>query len=358
MKKCQGCGAVLQSDAPKMIGYTPKIEALYCQRCFRLKHYNDSMVSYRESIEADDILKEINQLNALICFVVDLFDFEAGLFHRIMSQSKNKDILLVATKRDLLPKTMGYEKLSKFILKRCKEENITLKGLVIVEDLVHKAHSINNPSIDNLKEAIHDLREGRDVVMMGMANAGKSTLLNGLLNSTNITTSAHPGTTLGLIEMDYEDFKLYDTPGLKAVGSILTYCDEKDLKTIIPTKTIKPTVFQLKGNQALSLGGLARIQLWGCEDVSCTVYVSNELNVHRGKSENGEELWEKHLGKDLVPCLSDDLTKLKKTTYQGNIDGKDIVVFGCGFVCIKGKVKKVEVITDERVSVTFREAMI
>ena len=358
MKKCQGCGAVLQSEFPKLIGYTPKKDALVCQRCFRLKHYNDSMVSYREGIEVDDVMNEINQLDALICFVVDLFDFEAGLFYRLMAQSKNKDVLLVATKRDLLPKTMGYDKLSKFIMKRCKEVGINLKGVVIVEDLVHKAHSENNPSIENLLEAIHALREGRDVVMMGMANAGKSTLLNGLLKDSKITTSAHPGTTLGLIEMDYEDFKLYDTPGLKSSGSVLTYCDEKDLKTIIPSKTIKPTVFQLKQNQSLSLGGLARIDLWGCEDVSCTVYTSNELNVHRGKCENAEDLWKNHLGKDLVPTLTNDLNKLKKITYQGNIDGHDIVVFGCGFVCVKGKVRKVEVTVDERVNVTFREAMI
>ena len=38
MKKCQGCGAVLQSEFPKLIGYTPKKDALVCQRCFRLKH--------------------------------------------------------------------------------------------------------------------------------------------------------------------------------------------------------------------------------------------------------------------------------------------------------------------------------
>lgn len=358
MKKCQGCGAVLQNENPKLIGYTPKKEADVCQRCFRLTHYNDAMLSFREGIEVDDVLNEVNQLNALICFVVDLFDFEAGLFYRLMAQSKNKDILLVATKRDLLPKTMGYDKLSKFIMKRCKEERILLKGVVIVEDLVRHAQSENNPSLDNLKQAIDALRNGRDVVMMGMANAGKSTLLNGLLRSQKITTSAHPGTTLGLIEIPYEDYMLYDTPGLKSSGSVLTYCEDQDLKKIIPMKTIKPTIFQLNGNQSISLGGLARIDLWGCDKVSCSVYVSNELMVHRGKAENGNELWENHLGKDLVPCLTNDLSNLKHITYQGNIDGKDIVIFGCGFVCIRGFVKKVEVVTDQRVSVTFRERMI
>ena len=358
MRKCQGCGAVLQNDDPKRIGYTPKSEAVLCQRCFRLTHYNDAMISYREGISVDDIFAKINKLDALICYVVDLFDFEAGLFSRIMAQIQNKDILLVATKRDLLPKTIGYDKLSKFLMKRCKEEGILLKGVVVVEDLVHHAQSISNPSMNNLNEAIHALRKNRDVVMMGMANAGKSTLLNALLNGRQITTSAYPGTTLGLIEIAYEDFRLYDTPGLFAGGSVLTYCDEKDLRTIIPFKVIKPIIYQLKGNQSLSIGGIARIDLWGCEEVSATAYFSNEMKVHRGKCENADALWQKHLGKELVPCLSTGMDDLKKTTYQGNINGHDIVIYGLGFVCIRGKVKKAEVIADQRVSVTFREAMI
>lgn len=358
MRKCQGCGAMLQSDDPKKIGYTPKSEAVLCQRCFRLTHYNDAMISMREGISVDEVFAQVNKLSALICYVVDLFDFEASLFSRIMAQSKNKDILLVATKRDLLPKTVGYDKLSKFLMRRCKEEGLFLKGVVVVEDLVHHAQSINNPSVENLLEAIHALRDDKDVVMMGMANAGKSTLLNALLNRKQITTSSHPGTTLGLIEIEYEDFRLYDTPGLFAGGSVLTYCDEKDLKTLIPSKTIKPTVFQLKGNQSLSIGGMARIDLWGCEDVSATAYFSNEIKLHRGKCENADALWQKHLGEELVPCLSENADDLKKTTYQGNIDGHDIVIYGLGFVCIRGKVKKVEVSADKKVSVTFREAMI
>ena len=110
------------------------------------------------------------------------------------------------------------------------------------------------------KPVLHDLNfsieKGELVGLIGLNGAGKSTLLNGLLKDSKITTSAHPGTTLGLIEMDYEDFKLYDTPGLKSSGSVLTYCDEKDLKTIIPSKTIKPMVFQLKQNQSLLLSSL------------------------------------------------------------------------------------------------------
>ena len=43
--KCIGCGATIQTENPKEIGYTPKSSVekmenhiIYCQRCFKLKH--------------------------------------------------------------------------------------------------------------------------------------------------------------------------------------------------------------------------------------------------------------------------------------------------------------------------------
>lgn len=46
---CIGCGAPIQTEDSKALGYTPKAALekgletgqLYCQRCFRLRHYND-----------------------------------------------------------------------------------------------------------------------------------------------------------------------------------------------------------------------------------------------------------------------------------------------------------------------------
>ena len=44
-KICKGCGVVLQSSDAAAIGYTPKMEADYCQRCFRIRHYDDVVIS-------------------------------------------------------------------------------------------------------------------------------------------------------------------------------------------------------------------------------------------------------------------------------------------------------------------------
>ena len=80
---CIGCGAVLQSDDPKKAGYLPaaalkKAEAgetdnVYCQRCFRLRHYNEIMPV---DLNNDDFLALLNSLatkKALVVNVVDLF---------------------------------------------------------------------------------------------------------------------------------------------------------------------------------------------------------------------------------------------------------------------------------------------
>lgn len=47
---CMGCGAKIQTENHEEIGYTPtsvltkmleKEEPVYCQRCFRLRNYNE-----------------------------------------------------------------------------------------------------------------------------------------------------------------------------------------------------------------------------------------------------------------------------------------------------------------------------
>lgn len=48
--------------------------------------------------------------------------------------------------------------------------------------------------------AILKYRKNRNVIFMGVANAGKSTVLNHLLATKDLTTSQNPGTTLDLVQ--------------------------------------------------------------------------------------------------------------------------------------------------------------
>ena len=59
---CIGCGAQIQTENPSELGYTPKSalekgianDEVYCQRCFRLRHYNEIQ---DVSLTDDDFLR-------------------------------------------------------------------------------------------------------------------------------------------------------------------------------------------------------------------------------------------------------------------------------------------------------------
>lgn len=359
IKRCVGCGVILQDKDENIIGYTPKMEKDYCKRCFRITHYDDVVISMKQGIDPDEVLNKIAKIDALILWVVDLFDFEASLLKGLNRHLFGKDIIMIATKRDLLPDTMGNEKLSQFIMRRLKEEGLKVNGIVICEDMANGALSEENNSIEEVKKAIDIFRQNRDVLVMGMANAGKSTLLNALFGKEGqLTTSRHPGTTLDFLAMSYEGYSIYDTPGLTRQDSLLSHVDDALLKLVIPDRPLRARNYQLRHDQSIAVGGFARLDLMGCDQVTCVCYFGDRLNIHRGKVENADELWSKHLGGILSPSLSDDFAEMKMFESVKFVDKMDVVIHGLGWFCITGHVEKIRVYTDKNVDVTFRKAMI
>jgi hypothetical protein len=65
MTNCKGCGAVFQSTDPNAPGYTPKEGSEYCQRCFRLMHYDDLTISMRQGIDPDEVMHRIAEMDCL-----------------------------------------------------------------------------------------------------------------------------------------------------------------------------------------------------------------------------------------------------------------------------------------------------
>lgn len=357
-KICKGCGVILQNEDEHKIGYTPKLDAEYCKRCFRIRHYDDVVISMKQGIDSDEVLRKIQRMDALVLWVVDLFDFEANIVNGINRHLMGKDIVMVATKRDLLPNTLSNEKLIQFLFARLKALGIVVQGIVVCADLVKHAHDEANDSIAEVERAITYYRNGRDVVVMGMANAGKSTLLNALCGSMDLTTSTHPGTTLDVNKIKHEDYDVYDTPGLTRMDSLLAHVEDSLLKTIIPLKPLKARIYQLHESQTLSLGGLVRLDLIGCEKVSCVAYFSDRLPLHRSKQEKADELWQKHMGELLSPALGTNPNTMKCFPLANSNEKVDVVIHGLGWFCISGHVEEIRVYVPEEGNVTFRKAMI
>ena len=312
-------------------------------------HYDDLTVSMKKGIDPDLVIEKIAGLDALVLWVVDLFDFEAGMIPGINRKLPGKEILMVAAKRDILPETLSHEKTARFVFQRLKELGIQIRGLIL-------SGKLQNMGADEVKEAVRMTAKGRPVVVMGRANAGKSTLLNNLMNENVLAASRYPGTTLDFNEISIDGQTYIDTPGLEIEHSLLMEVKEEDLKDILPASTIKPQVYQLRGDQSFAIGGLVRLDLTGCDKASCVFYLSNRLPIHRSKLSAADELWKKHWGNLFKPVAEEK--EFRTFTIHKEMDKMDIVVDGLGWACVHGQMKTVTVHAPKGVNVTFRKAML
>lgn len=349
MTKCRGCGIELQYEDEKAPGYTPKKDSEYCQRCFRLMHYDDLTVSMRKGIDPDEVLNRVAEMDCLILWVADLFDFEAGMISGINRLLTDKDIILAANKRDILPDTLSPDKCARFIFSRLKEQGIKIKTLVLTSKLHHEG-------VEEIQDAVDLYARGRKIAVIGRANSGKSTLINSLIGKNTLTMSRYPGTTLDFNEMEIDGHTYVDTPGIEIQNSMLQEVKESDLKSILPSRMIKPQIFQLRGDQSFAIGGLARIDLSGCDHATAVFYVSEDLPIHRSKISAADDLWKKHYGELFSPVPVN--SEFKSYSIRKEMHKMDVVIDGMGWASVSGQISTISARVPENVHVTFRKAML
>ena len=115
---------------------------------------------------------------------------------------------------------------------------------------------------------------------------------------------------------------------------LASYLNSKDLDLIAPKKPLKPATYQLNSGQTLFLGGLGRIDFVSGEKTSFTVYTARGLYVHRTKTENADEFYEKHVGDLLTPPHGDEnLPAMKGQTYHPTTKS-DLLFGGIGFITV------------------------
>ena len=353
-KQCMGCGVQLQDLHKTEIGYTPSLEQDYCQRCFRLTHYDDITLYVKQGESDPHVYEQIRNMDCLVVWVVDLFDFEGSLIAGLARHIGNKDVLLVGTKRDLLPTTLSDQKLGRWLQGRLKQEEIKVRGIVVTA-------SHGRDGIDHVREAISQLSKGRSIVFMGTANVGKSTLLNALLQQTGITTSRYPGTTIDMVKLESAFGTLYDTPGVMRKDNIVHYLDLKEIKNVIPQKTVKPKNYQLYEPQTLSIGGMVRIDFPAGIPTTVTCYFHDLIPIHRGKYERADGLWEKHYGELLAPVTTAAASFAEFQRYDISLEGTDkvdIMIHGLGWVCIASAKQRIAVYVPKQIGFTKTRARV
>ena len=361
---CMGCGITVQTEKPNEMGYAPSSalekETIICQRCFRLKHYNEVQDVNLTDDDFLKILNEIGKTDALIVMIVDIFDFNGSWLPGLHRFVGNNKVVLVGNKVDLLPKSVKHSKLVLWMKHESRELGLRPEEVY----LVSAARGLN---IRDTAAAIDVLRNGKDVYVVGCTNVGKSTFINRIIKEVTgeedvITTSHFPGTTLDIIKIPLDDEKsLIDSPGIINHHQMAHFINKKDLKVITPKKEIKPKVFQLNEGQTLFFGGLARFDYISGGRRSFVCYVSNELNIHRTKIENADSLYENHVGEMLTPPGPDELEsfpELVKQEFTVKEAKTDIVFSGLGWITINEPGAKVAAYVPKGVQTLMRRSLI
>ncbi|RRD31321.1 ribosome biogenesis GTPase YqeH [Streptococcus minor] len=363
---CIGCGAAIQTTDKKKPGFTPssalekglEMGQVYCQRCFRLRHYNEIS---DVNISDDDFIKllhEVGDSDALVVNVIDIFDFNGSVIPGLSRFVLGNDVLLVGNKKDILPKSVKDGKVTQWLMERAHEV-----GLRPVDVVLTSAQ--NKLTIKNLMEKIESHRKGRDVYVVGVTNVGKSTLINAIIQEITgdkdiITTSRFPGTTLDKIEIPLDDGSyLFDTPGIIHRHQMAHYLTAKNLKYISPKKEIKPKTYQLNPEQTLFLAGLGRFDFIEGERQGFTAFFENTLELHRTKLAGANTFYQKHVGSLLVPPSSKekrDFPELIRHEFMIK-EKTDVVFSGLGWIRVNEKAK-IAAWAPKGVAVVLRKAII
>lgn len=310
IRKCNGCGYTLQCDKKEALGYVPKEkinDAIYCERCYKIIHYHDSLV-VGSPIETEKIITKVNTSKSRVFFIVELLNIHEEsmhLFHEITCPK-----VLVISKCDIIPRSIKQESIIAWIRKEyhIKEEIIFTSGL--------KKYNVQG-ILKNM-----ETYKSKESYFLGYTNSGKSTLLNAiyerLLNEKSlITTSLIPNTTLDFIRAEITpECTIIDSPGFLPKKSFYEE-DEIDLIERIHSKNfLKPVTYQTKPNMSVIIEGRIRINCPSEVKNSMTFYMSNELEKKK-VFENNEELL--HLPEKKIHVLDD----------------YDVVIRGIGFIHIK-----------------------
>ena len=303
IKKCIGCGIKLQCEDVDSLGYVKedKIkDAKYCERCYRMIHYND-VKSAALPKDQKEIIKEVEKKGSFVFYMVDLFNLTSEVINTY-KKIKNKKCLIIS-KIDLLPRSFNLNKIALWL-----QEEYNIK-----EDVIFLS-SLKRININKIYRILDDNKR-KTCFIMGYTNCGKSTLINSLSDFDEITTSLIPNTTLDFISIHIDKYTLIDSPGFVSKDNLYEQNDFSLMRKMNVKKYIKPRTIQIKPNCSVLVENKLRIRNLG-ERNSYTFYLSNLIDLRK------------------VYDTNDSLEEYELRTYHIPRNS-DLIIKGLGFVNIK-----------------------
>lgn len=190
---CPGCGAVLHCTALAVPGYLPsekyklllqegRLGGATCQRCHLLTHHHKAMRVQVPAEEYRALIQKIRPLRALVLLIVDLLDIPDSIVPNLTELvGTNKDVIVLGNKVDLLPAdSPNYlQRIRRRLSGDCHQAGFG--------HLLRDVHLISAKTGYGVEALVSSLQRSwkykGDVYLVGVANTGKSTLFNALLES-------------------------------------------------------------------------------------------------------------------------------------------------------------------------------
>lgn len=264
--KCMGCGATLQVQDEKKVGYALSLDHDYCQACFKLMHYGD----VNEHFHPEDLPK-LSQ-DAVVFMVSSVLHLDMLFTYPVYRYEPNIKYVYLINQIDLLPESTNLDDMLKQMIIRAKLMRVPYHDIIMM--------SAKNPyDIQNLEVYIQNFSE-KNMYLIGVQNSGKTTIFKGLTKDTHALAFSKAGLTQEALIKSIGKRQIYDMPGLYQKGYVHQFLPYQTYKKLIPLETIKPKIYQLKKDQTIFLEGLIAITV-SQPTQTVVLYVKNMLKVHK-----------------------------------------------------------------------------
>lgn len=314
IRKCYNCGAVLQSTDPSKEGYVNKEvlengsqNFLFCNKCFEIERFQPKT---NEPLVGEDLLtivKDAKAKDALLVYVINLFSFEASFSHKINEIINGMNILVVANKFDLMPKGTNEDETREYVAHRFRAD-----GVKIDRDNIVLATAFDDDTARSIIAQIYELKNGKDVYVIGSKLAGKTTLIDSFLrvyknlSQGNIVSEEYKGTSARVLKLPMSSrTTMYVLPSIPHNNSILYNLDANATKKIYVTEPVEYRDVSLKEDEVIYFGGMSFIELVEGKKTSVRCYFSNDVQIKKRSNRKCEEVFVKEITKKAIKpyCL-------------------------------------------------------
>ena len=298
----------------------------------------------------------------LLC-VVDLADFAGSLPYGVLQGIVSRwgearaevglRIVIAANKMDLLPRAATLRRLEVWVRTQWRASGLPLPSAV------HVVSAARGSGISQLSESLaKECGVRGDVWVIGAQNAGKSSVINALKHDTDggpgrkapqVTEAPVPGTTIGIVRLEgilpSHRCRVFDTPGVEHPfqwSSTATPLSPTDVALLLPRRALRGRSFRVTTEQAVTVGGLARVEVLSAPGTSLylTVWASSDIPCHLGKRDGAEARLAKFTGTKLTPptggeeaepvAMVPSEVQLEGSSWK--VSSQDVHIAGLGWV--------------------------